>query len=483
MPEIPAEYSAAMDERYRESERRMRELAGKQQALQSRALRSQGAQRGFTGARNAGAEMSVLDSIGAQTSAEVIQKSRELESQRLGEMQKWMEGERGYEQELGKMKAGYGYQSRLAKDKDDRAAQLMREGWDRSDANAQAERELKQTMQQASFGQEQTMQEMIADLEREGWTAEEARNEAQRQWESGESALGRTHDVSMQDMIADLEREGWTAEEARNEAQRLWQEGENTLSRGHDVTMQDMIADLQREGWSLEDAQKKAALDFQRQQEWGLGYTGQTTGSGALILGGAAGGGGGGGGGGAAGRAQQELDLERQRLEQQQSQYESQYGYTDDEGNYVGGSDAAAAAAEREWQEGQTQLEQGYYDENGEYVGGTVAAMAQVEADMGAQLEELRANQGQIAGIMQQYADYMAKKAAEGPTFPTGRFDRLTDTLNAQLKEYGSSIVLDYWRGSEETTTHKTAPPYRGDYGTEEEYQAALAVWTASEGK
>jgi len=421
VPTIPKEYTAAMDERYRESERRMRELAGKQQALQSRALRSQGAQRGFTGARNAGAELSVLGSIGAQTSAEVIQKNRELESQRLAEMNKWMEGERGYEQQRGLAEQGFGFQAKLAKDKDDRAAELQREGWTRSEAEAQAERELKQTMQQSEFGQEKTMQDMIADLEREGWGAEEARNEAQRLWQSGESGLERDQETFIQAEEARLTREGWSAEAARDEAQRLWQTEESGKSRTHDVTMQDMVASLEREGFTHDEAMKKAAIDWEREQMYGVGADEQ----------------GQGGTGGTYALEQRKVQLEEDRMAQEADLIAKGWDRDD-----------ARAQADRDFNKALQEAEQGYFDEDtGEYVGGTEAHMAQVNADMATQLEEFRANQGQIAGALAQFADAMNMRM-QGLT-DIGRHNQTVDMLNEQLAALGyTGAPLTHWEAA-----------------------------------
>ena len=426
MPTIPDEYRQAMDERYRESERRMRELAGKQQALQSRALRSQGAQKGFTGARNAGAELGVLGNIGAQTSAEVIQKARELESQRLAEMQKWMEGERGYEQELGKMEKGYGYQRGLQQMKQDFEGQQ----------NA-LNRALQEELTRGGWTEEANRLQMQLDANEQQWTSELA-----WQQEEGRGKL-RLSEQELEQQAAQHAAEmglNW-AQLSEQEKARLMEDTREREMQAADIAsregmqqaqitqeqwMQQKQAELAEQGWDREAARQQAALEWERQKMYGLDYGAPPPAGGGEMPMDILGGGGGGGQqfGGMYGLEQQKLQLEQDRMEHET--YLKRMGIS------------AAEAAQMADQEHQKKLaEMGFTHES---------EMAELNADLAQQVEEFKANQGQLAGIMQQYSDLIAQKVNDvSGDLPSGRMNYVINNLNQQLAQhYGFDNVQDW---------------------------------------
>ena len=429
---LPDDLRGAMDERYAESERRMRELAGKQQALQNRALRSQGAQRGFTGARNAGAELSVLGNIGAQTSAEVIQKSRELESQRLAELQKWAEGERGYEQQRGLAEQGYGHQRGLQQMKQDFEGQQ----------NA-LNRQLQDELTRGGWTEEAKRLQMQLDANESQWTSELA-------WEQeyGRGTLGieqgklelsekeleqaaRQHAAEMglsYDQLSEQEKARImqdTRERYLQEQQIASAEGMQQAGFDQDRYMQEQVAELTRQGWTEEAARQQAALQWEHEKMYGPGSSAPMD-----MLGGAQGGGAGFGGyGGTYGLEQQKLQLEQQKLDLQEQL--TREGWD---------RDSAAAEADRQFQ--QQMQESGF---------GHDTEMAETNARLNEQLEEFKANRGQIAGAMQNYSDWLTLRI-QGE-MDIGRFNQAVDNLNIQLAElYGDtwddSMELQHWEAS-----------------------------------
>ena len=77
--------------------------------------------------------------------------------------------------------------------------------------------------------------------------------------------------------------------------------------------------------------------------------------------------------------------------------------------------------------------------------------MAETNARLNEQLEEFKANRGQIAGAMQNYSDWLTLRI-QGE-MDIGRFNQAVDNLNIQLAElYGDtwddSMELQHWEAS-----------------------------------
>ena len=399
---LPDDLRGAMDERYAESERRMRELAGKQQALQNRALRSQGAQRGFTGARNAGAELSVLGNIGAQTSAEVIQKSRELESQRLAELQKWAEGERGYEQQRGLAEQGYGHQRGLQQMKQDFEGQQ----------NA-LNRQLQDELTRGGWTEEAKRLQMQLDANESQWTSELA-------WEQeyGRGTLGieqgklelsekeleqaaRQHAAEMglsYDQLSEQEK----ARIMEDTRQRYLQEQQIASTEGmqekqftHEGFMQDRIDALEREGWDRDDARQQASIEWEREKH-----------------------------GGEMDIAQQGLDFDQRKLEIQE-QLERE------------GWDRDDARQEAQIRADQEMQESGF---------GHDTEMAETNARLNEQLEQFKANQGEIAGAMRNYSDWWTLRM-QG-VINTADLNQAVDKLNLDIARANGFNSVEEWTQS-----------------------------------
>ena len=217
---MPPGLQKSQDRRWQlATQRRQQDIGGVYRGKET-ALQRQAAKSGFLDQGEHGRQAFSLASAGA---AEGTQALRDIEAERAKEELTWAQGERQYQQTLGTMEAGYGYNKKL------------------QDAKA----DLDLALQEGRLSHEEYQNEL--DRLQETFL-----QESQQNWQSGESEDQRAHELAMAGDAAELQKylqeQGLTSAEAIAEADRLFKYAELEQQQG----LQNRQLDIEQQGLEYE---------------------------------------------------------------------------------------------------------------------------------------------------------------------------------------------------------------------------------------